>query len=121
MEAKGIQQVSVSFFLPRLLSNSPKWEHSNAINTQQENSAPAVSADDNLEKTIAIIKPDAMSPSTIEKILEIFKHARFNILDKKKIWFTKAQAQQFYFEHQSRPYFEHLVNFLSWYIFFWGA
>jgi nucleoside diphosphate kinase len=66
-----------------------------------------------LEKTLAIIKPDAMIPTIIDQILSMIKWNRFHIVEQKKIWLTKEEAEVFYQEHKGRPFFETLVDFLS--------
>jgi nucleoside diphosphate kinase len=71
------------------------------------------SVDPNLEQTLALIKPNAMSPFLVEQIMEIIRKHRFEVLIKKKIWLTKDQVMKFYAEHEGRPFFNNLVEFLS--------
>ncbi|KAI8803163.1 nucleoside diphosphate kinase [Cladochytrium replicatum] len=65
------------------------------------------------ETTVALIKPDAMTPSVVEQILELIKRNRFEIVKKKKIWFTRDQVADFYREHEDKPFFEHVLDHLS--------
>ena len=44
--------------------------------------------DPELQKTLAIIKPDAMAPSAIEHILAVIKKNHFKIVEKKKLWLS---------------------------------
>lgn len=69
-----------------------------------------------MEKTLAIIKPDAMQGPIIEQILEMIKMNRFDIVDIKKCWLTKQAAEEFYKEHRLAGFFNKLVNFLSRFI-----
>ena len=66
-----------------------------------------------LQKTLAIVKPDAMSPSSVEQILEIIKKNRFEIVQKRKIWMSKEIVSEFYNEHQGQPFFPALLSYLS--------
>jgi nucleoside diphosphate kinase len=66
-----------------------------------------------IEKTLAIIKPDAMFPSAVEKIMDVIKRNRFQIVDKKKIWMDKELVAEFYKEHEGQPFFQSLITYLS--------
>jgi nucleoside diphosphate kinase len=66
-----------------------------------------------MQKTLAIIKPDAMHPSAIEQILGIIKRSRFQILDKRKIWMSKELVAEFYKEHAGQSFFSALLSYLS--------
>ena len=66
-----------------------------------------------LERTLSIIKPDAVSQNVIGKIYTCFESAGLKIVGSKMLLLTKEQAGQFYVEHDGRPFFEDLVTFMS--------
>ena len=67
----------------------------------------------NLEKTLSIIKPDAVERNLQEEIKNNFKDNGFNILEEKKIKISKVEAEEFYKVHQSKPFYGDLCNYLS--------
>jgi nucleoside-diphosphate kinase len=66
-----------------------------------------------MERTFAIIKPDAVERNIIGKILEKVEGAGFKIVGMKKIHLTKAQAEGFYYVHKERPFYNDLCAFMS--------
>lgn len=66
-----------------------------------------------MERTFAIIKPDAVERNIIGKILEKVESAGFKIVGMKKIQLTKAAAEGFYYVHKERPFFNDLCAFMS--------
>ena len=66
-----------------------------------------------MEKTLSIIKPDAVERNLVEDIKTIFKKNSLNVLDSKKIHITKEEAAEFYKVHQSKPFFDQLCSYLS--------
>ncbi len=66
-----------------------------------------------MERTFAIIKPDAVERKLAGKILDRIEGAGFNIVGMKKIHLTKAQAEGFYYVHKERPFFNDLCAFMS--------
>jgi len=66
-----------------------------------------------MERTFAIIKPDAVERNIIGRILEKVEGAGFRIVGMKKIQLTKAQAEGFYYVHKERPFFNDLCAFMS--------
>ena len=67
----------------------------------------------NLERTLSIIKPDAVERNIDKEIKDIFKSNGFNILMEKKIHITKTEAEQFYKVHQTKPFYNDLCAYLS--------
>ena len=67
----------------------------------------------NIEKTLSIIKPDAVERNLIEEIKKIFKKNNFIIKKEKKIHITKEEAADFYKVHQSKPFYDDLCTYLS--------
>jgi nucleoside-diphosphate kinase len=66
-----------------------------------------------MEKTFAIIKPDAVAKNNIGGILaEIEKHG-FNIKAMRMIHMSRPQAEGFYSVHKERPFFGELVEFMT--------
>ena len=67
----------------------------------------------NIEKTLSIIKPDAVERNLVEEIKKIFLNNKLNILESKKIHITKDEASEFYKVHQSKPFYNDLCAYLS--------
>lgn len=65
-----------------------------------------------LEKTFAIIKPDAVAAGFSEDIIEMIKADGFKIVKQQPTHWTRAQAEQFYAIHKNRPFFGELVDFM---------
>ncbi len=66
-----------------------------------------------MERTFAIIKPDAVERGLAGKIITKIEEAGFNIVGMKKIHMTRAQAEGFYYVHKERPFFNDLCSFMS--------
>lgn len=66
-----------------------------------------------VEKTLSIIKPDAVSKHLIGEINRRFEKAGLRIVAAKMMHLTEKQAQEFYGVHKDRPFFNSLVNFMS--------
>ena len=64
------------------------------------------------QKTLSIIKPDAMKLKYSGKIIDFIEEKGFTIIAQKKIVLTKSQAQAFYSVHEERPFFHELVDFM---------
>ena len=68
----------------------------------------------NIERTLSIIKPDAVERNLVEEIKNIFLlKNNLNIKDSKKIHITKDEASEFYKVHQSKPFYNDLCAYLS--------
>mgnify|MGYP006216334205 CR=1 FL=1 len=67
----------------------------------------------NLERTLSIIKPDAVERNLTEDIKNIFIKNNFKILKSKKIHILKEEAAEFYKVHQARPFYDDLCTYLS--------
>lgn len=65
-----------------------------------------------MQKTLAIIKPDAVQAKNSGKIIDRIEHEGFTILGMKKIHMTKDQAESFYAVHKDRGFFGELVDFM---------
>lgn len=66
-----------------------------------------------MERTFAIIKPDAVERKLAGKILDRIETSGFNIIGMKKIKLSRAQAEGFYYVHKERPFFNDLCAFMS--------
>ena len=66
-----------------------------------------------MERTFAIIKPDAVERGLSGKIITKIEEAGFTIAGMKKIFMTRAQAEGFYYVHKERPFFNDLCSFMS--------
>lgn len=65
------------------------------------------------EKTLAIIKPDAVKGNVIGKIIDRIESENFRIVEMKMIHLTKDGAKGFYAVHKEKPFFEPLTDFMS--------
>ena len=66
-----------------------------------------------MEKTLSIIKPDAVERNLIGQIVSIFEKNSLTIHSIKKIILSKKMAQDFYFIHKERPFFNDLCTYMS--------
>ncbi len=67
----------------------------------------------NTEKTLSIIKPDAVERNLENEIKEMFRSNDFNILKEKKIQIEKSEAEKFYKVHETKPFYNELCAYLS--------
>ena len=65
-----------------------------------------------LERTLSIVKPDAVAKNVIGQIIARFESAGLKIAAAKMIHLSSAQAQAFYAVHKARPFFNDLVAFM---------
>ncbi|MDD2892660.1 MAG: nucleoside-diphosphate kinase [Halothiobacillaceae bacterium] len=65
-----------------------------------------------LERTLSIIKPDAVAKNIVGDILRRFEHAGLKIVAAKMKQLTKEEAEGFYAVHKERPFFGDLVSFM---------
>lgn len=66
-----------------------------------------------MERTFAIIKPDAVERGITGKIIQKIEENGFKIIAMKKLWLTKKEAEGFYAVHKGKPFFESLTNYMS--------
>jgi nucleoside-diphosphate kinase len=66
-----------------------------------------------MEKTFAIIKPDACRRNIAGKILTKIEEKGFRVIAMKKIAMTRKQAEGFYAVHRGKPFFASLTDFMS--------
>jgi nucleoside-diphosphate kinase len=66
-----------------------------------------------MERTFAIIKPDAVKRNIVGKIMARIESAGYAIVGLKRIHLTKVQAMGFYYVHKDRPFFEELCSYMA--------
>lgn len=66
-----------------------------------------------VERTLSIIKPDAVAKNVIGEIMSRFEKAGLKIAAAKMLQLSDEQAQGFYAEHEGRPFFADLVSFMT--------
>ena len=66
-----------------------------------------------VEKTLSIIKPDAVKRNLTGKIIAMFEVKGLRVVAQKKILLSKEQAGSFYNVHRERPFFDELCEFMS--------
>ena len=65
-----------------------------------------------MERTLAIIKPDAVSGKHTGNIIDIIENNDFNIVRMYKTKLSRDQAERFYAIHKGKPFFEELVSMM---------
>ncbi len=65
------------------------------------------------ERTLSIIKPDATERNINGEVLAMIEKSGLRIVAQKRVWLTKAQAEQFYAVHAERSFFGDLVAYMS--------
>ena len=66
-----------------------------------------------IQRTLSIIKPDATSKNIIGKIIDRFEENGLKVVAGKLIHMDKVKAAGFYAEHESRPFFPNLVEYMT--------
>jgi nucleoside-diphosphate kinase len=66
-----------------------------------------------IERTLAIIKPDAVKKRIVGKILDRIEEEGFQIMEMKMVRLTKDGARGFYAVHKGKPFFQGLTDFMS--------
>ncbi|MFH1076417.1 MAG: nucleoside-diphosphate kinase [Pseudomonadota bacterium] len=66
-----------------------------------------------MEKTLSIIKPDAVANGHVGDIIKRFETNSFRIVAMKMVHLTKEIAEGFYAVHKNRPFFDSLTMFMS--------
>ena len=65
------------------------------------------------EKTLFIIKPDAVARSLVGQVISRFERKGFTILKLKMFTFSQQQAEKFYDVHKDKPFFGELTSFIT--------
>jgi len=66
-----------------------------------------------VERTLSIIKPDAVAKNAIGQIYARFEKAGLKVVAARMAWLSKAEAEGFYAVHRARPFFGDLVAFMT--------
>ena len=66
-----------------------------------------------IERTLSIVKPDAVAKNVVGEIYSRFEKAGLKIVAAKMLHLSQAQAEGFYAEHKERPFFADLVAFMT--------
>ena len=66
-----------------------------------------------VQRTLSIIKPDATSKNIIGKIIDRFEENGLKVIAGKLIHMDQAKAAGFYAEHEGRPFFPNLVEYMT--------
>jgi nucleoside-diphosphate kinase len=66
-----------------------------------------------MERTLAIIKPDAVGKKHAGAIIARIESAGFAVRAMRKLWLSKAEAEGFYAVHRGKPFFPSLTEFMS--------
>ena len=66
-----------------------------------------------VERTLSIIKPDAVAKNVIGKIYSRFEDGGLKIVASKMVWLSPQEAGQFYAVHKERPFYGELVRFMT--------
>ena len=66
-----------------------------------------------VERTLSIVKPDAVAKNVIGKIYSRFESAGLKIVAARMMHLSEEKAQGFYAEHKERPFFGELVEFMT--------
>lgn len=65
------------------------------------------------EKTLGLIKPDAVKRGIIGEILAVIESENFEVIGLKMMRLSRSEAEAFYSEHKDKPFFEDLIEYMT--------
>ncbi|ORZ22171.1 nucleoside diphosphate kinase [Absidia repens] len=80
---------------------------------QQEQHDEVAQQDKLQQRTLALVKPDAVQANHQQEIIDKITLAGFTIIQQKQLQFTLAQACLFYREHENKPFYGQLTEWMS--------
>lgn len=66
-----------------------------------------------MERSLVLIKPDAMERKLMGKIISVYENNNFNIREMKLVKPSVEIAEKHYHEHKDKPFFRELINFIT--------
>jgi len=69
--------------------------------------------EDKMDRTLSIIKPDAVKKNVIGKIISRFEEHNIKIIAAKMLHLTEEEAGAFYAIHKGKPFYDELINFMT--------
>ncbi len=66
-----------------------------------------------VERTLSIVKPDAVAKNKIGEVIRRFEQAGLRVVAARMLHLTREQAQGFYAVHKTRPFYNDLVKFMT--------
>jgi len=66
-----------------------------------------------MERTLMLVKPDAIDRKLIGKILTRIEETSLRILDMKTVLLTRQKTEQFYAEHKGKEFYNRLINYMA--------
>ena len=66
-----------------------------------------------MERTLCIIKPDAVERKLAGRIISLLEQEGFKIIGMRMLWMTKEQAQGFYYVHWEKQFYQNLTDYMS--------
>jgi len=66
-----------------------------------------------MERTLAIIKPDALCQRVVGKVISLIEESGLKIVALKMVFLNKKSAEEFYKEHKGKPFYIPLVDFMT--------
>ena len=66
-----------------------------------------------MQRTLGIIKPDAVGKNVIGKIISMIEENNIKIIGMKMVTMTEKQAEGFYYVHKDKPFFSDLIKFMT--------
>ena len=97
---------------PRLISHELEYKSAKNSARASVSSAQKASTKEGT-KTLAIVKPDAYSADHLQEIVDIILEHGFTIVDEKEDKWSLEKAEEFYKEHNGKPFFKDLTEWMS--------